>query len=467
MRKQAHLLLLLMAALALAGCGDMDLDGVPDEEDNCPFVANPEQADSDANGVGDTCQFVPKDTDGDGVDDSQDNCRYAVNAGQADGDGDGVGDACDDAMRETIVAVLDDIARDDTEGRLALRPGNALARSRLVDRLTALGVTPAGETPGSYDQPFYSGVNLVGIFEPPGTAGQPPRVLLGAHHDHMGDRYEYGCFAHPDAESNICNGASDNAAAVAVVFAALEALMPTLEVPVAVAFWDAEEWGKLGAYHWVENPTFDTSALRLYINLDVVGANLFIGGEEHTFAIGAESGGADLVADLVAATGVTPLQTTLFSTALGQGRSDHEPLRAIVPFVFFSDATGPSYHTTADEISRLNLDKAVEIARMTADLAERALARPAPYPMSPVNPDLPVYTDAEPIRDAIVLGLTLADANGLDLETRLLLEIGRNGVERIVARGPGLFSLLDQASLGLMALYLLDVSMGLPFIPPP
>jgi hypothetical protein len=40
---------------------DADLDGVGNEEDTCPFVANPSQLDSDGNGIGDDCQ-VPEGT---------------------------------------------------------------------------------------------------------------------------------------------------------------------------------------------------------------------------------------------------------------------------------------------------------------------------------------------------------------------------------------------------------------------
>src|SRR5205823_3339977 len=36
--------------------GDQDGDGVPNRRDNCPRVANPDQRDSDGNGVGDACE---------------------------------------------------------------------------------------------------------------------------------------------------------------------------------------------------------------------------------------------------------------------------------------------------------------------------------------------------------------------------------------------------------------------------
>jgi hypothetical protein len=35
---------------------DMDADGVPDVQDNCPNVPNPDQADANRNGIGDACE---------------------------------------------------------------------------------------------------------------------------------------------------------------------------------------------------------------------------------------------------------------------------------------------------------------------------------------------------------------------------------------------------------------------------
>lgn len=40
---------------------DDDNDGVPDEEDNCQFVANPEQYDTNGNGIGDACDICTAD----------------------------------------------------------------------------------------------------------------------------------------------------------------------------------------------------------------------------------------------------------------------------------------------------------------------------------------------------------------------------------------------------------------------
>ncbi|WP_341939687.1 thrombospondin type 3 repeat-containing protein [Marinimicrobium sp. C2-29] len=74
------------------GDPDADGDGVLDASDNCPAVPNADQADNDADGIGDACDT---DDDNDGVPDSEDNCPFSANADQLDTDGDGAGDACD------------------------------------------------------------------------------------------------------------------------------------------------------------------------------------------------------------------------------------------------------------------------------------------------------------------------------------------------------------------------------------
>ncbi|MDB4956303.1 MAG: hypothetical protein JWO36_3872 [Myxococcales bacterium] len=68
---------------ATASCGtvsDRDNDGIVDTSDNCPDLANPDQADEDGDKIGDLCDPCPP---------------YGNVSANKDSDGDGVGDGCD------------------------------------------------------------------------------------------------------------------------------------------------------------------------------------------------------------------------------------------------------------------------------------------------------------------------------------------------------------------------------------
>jgi hypothetical protein len=108
--KLALVAILSLTAFQAAGCiftsdddddtviADTDGDGITDSDDNCPSVANTNQADSDGDNIGDVCD---SDSDNDGIADGSDNCPDTANADQADEDNDGIGDACDSPVPPT------------------------------------------------------------------------------------------------------------------------------------------------------------------------------------------------------------------------------------------------------------------------------------------------------------------------------------------------------------------------------
>jgi hypothetical protein len=86
-------------ANAVAGTGDIDLDGVPDATDNCPTVANATQTDTDGDLVGDACDNCvnvpnPRVTPNE-ASFLATNPWATLTGGQRDDDHDGYGNKCD------------------------------------------------------------------------------------------------------------------------------------------------------------------------------------------------------------------------------------------------------------------------------------------------------------------------------------------------------------------------------------
>lgn len=101
--------------VCLMATDDVDTDTIPGPCDNCPMVANTNQADMDADLKGDACDNCPMasnatqvDGDSDGKGDLCDNCAALANPTQANADGDAMGDACDpDDDNDTVPDATD------------------------------------------------------------------------------------------------------------------------------------------------------------------------------------------------------------------------------------------------------------------------------------------------------------------------------------------------------------------------
>ncbi|MCB0035365.1 MAG: tandem-95 repeat protein, partial [Anaerolineales bacterium] len=138
---------------------DDDDDGIPDSSDTCNAIFGGDQiTDTDGDGLADACDLdddgdgVPDytddlplddteatDHDGDGVEDTVDNCAFTPNPDQTDSNNDGVGDAC--TVNDAPVANGDDLdTLEDTAGIVDVAANDTDANGDL-DATTAVTLT--------------------------------------------------------------------------------------------------------------------------------------------------------------------------------------------------------------------------------------------------------------------------------------------------------------------------------------
>jgi Zn-dependent M28 family amino/carboxypeptidase len=164
---------------------------------------------------------------------------------------------------------------------------------------------------------------------------------------------------------------------------------------VLVALWDAEEDGLIGSAAYLQAPRAPAAETIAYLNFDIQGSNLLPSSADRTVMVGAETGGAALVDAATTATAASTLQTASLSLVFGQGRSDHANFVAAgVPSVFFTDATGPCYHTPYDDVDVVDFAKLDQQIVTATALATDLVATNTPPVFDPAAP-LATYEDAQ------------------------------------------------------------------------
>jgi Peptidase family M28 len=327
------------------------------------------------------------------------------------------------------------LASDAFDGRNNATPGSVLAQNFLLGYLRAwtVGANTAQTGVDAYKQQFDGGTNLIGFV--PGTDLADQYVILGAHYDHLGRECRDVL-----AGDDICNGATDNATSVAAIIDVLRGIANAPDRPrrsIVFAFWDREEDGLLGSRYFVQNPLIPLQDTVAYLNLDIQGANLRPSIRNFSFALGAETGGARFQQLVQQAIDPGTLDTRQLSVIFGQGRSDHVSfVGAGVPAVFFSDATGPCYHTDSDDFAIVDFDKLDQETRILRRLTN-ALASTDSLPTFASGTPLATYADALVLRDVI-------DALEPDFDTfppsqATQLADFQTQLQQIAAAGPGAF----------------------------
>ena len=183
---------------------------------------------------------------------------------------------------ERLMATVTTLADPKFEGRAAGSPGGIAARGWIVDRFTAIGLSPVM---GAFVHPFTftrmtmggrqegEGANVLGMCV--GKEPKLPYYVVSSHYDHLGVR-----------DGQTYPGADDDASGVAVM---LEIAASCRKTPfrhsIVFAAFDAEERGLQGSKAFMVKPPVPKERIGLNVNLDMVSRNdkreIFISGTYH------------------------------------------------------------------------------------------------------------------------------------------------------------------------------------------
>jgi hypothetical protein len=202
-------------------------------------------------------------------------------------------------------------------------------------------------------------------------------IVVGAHYDHVGygnSGNSYGPFGF------VHNGADDNASGVAGLIELAEAMqhLPGRpRRPILFAFWDGEEKGLLGSYHFVRvRPAMLAQmSVAFSVNLDMIGR---LRGERlEVFGARTSEGLRAAVVQSNNRPGARPLELA-FDWAIDED-SDHYPfIAASIPTVMFHTGLHEQYHRPSDDVHLVNFDGIEPVARLTLDFVLALANEPGP-----------------------------------------------------------------------------------------
>jgi leucyl aminopeptidase len=267
--------------------------------------------------------------------------------------------------------------------RFAYSASHDSARAYLIDRVRALGL-PAREDTFTYlSGEFRSSANVV--VRLPG--GDGVRVVAGAHYD----TFQARSYLEPESPAP---GADDNGSSVACLVEALRVLRGyRFRHTIEVVFFSAEEIGRHGSLHYVDDLEASGDSLLVYLNLDVVGYDAdSLPDADLTFNPSAQAASDSLLA--AGGRWGGPFGVVYAPRPGGPGNSDHLSFwDAGLPAVWLGeglDDVTPWLHTVEDRSGTINRTFLHANARTTvAGVARLAvpLGRRGPPPWPPPGGD--------------------------------------------------------------------------------
>ena len=263
------------------------------------------------------------------------------------------------------------LASDSLKGRRTGTQYERMAADYLAERFKNLGLEPKGTN--AYFQEFsfkdktnphddvtfvdkagdntITAINVIGYL----NNNAENTIVIGAHYDHLGMGGEGSLFR--GEETEIHNGADDNASGVAVMLNLIKDLQGknTNNNYLAIAF-SGEEIGLLGSNYFVKNPTIDTKKVNYMFNMDMVGRL----NEERAIAIYGVGTSPKFSQALFANN--TDFKIT--EKESGVGPSDHTSFYlGDMPVLHFFTGQHEDYHRPGDDAEKLNYEGMEDITQ--------------------------------------------------------------------------------------------------------
>jgi hypothetical protein len=206
------------------------------------------------------------------------------------------------------------------------------------------------------DQEVIRARNVLGYIE-----GINPKeaIVIGSHYDHVG---KYNGFTF--------NGADDNASGTAGMMALARAFIERGDKPsrtIIFAAWTGEEQGLWGSSYFVKNIP-DSLKIVLNINLDMISRNSIKDNTGHYLSMDYTKGYEQFeqIFRNVNKNNNFSLNIEYKSEKQPTGGSDYTPFAAEgIPVIALFTGLHKDYHMPNDEIEFVNIDKMVEIIKLT------------------------------------------------------------------------------------------------------
>lgn len=273
--------------------------------------------------------------------------------------------ALDSITEKELGAHAKRLSDDSFEGRESGSRGGRVAGNYIASFADKAKLLPAGDN-GTYFQNFGTSFrNVIGYFEGSDPKLKNETIMIGAHYDHVGYGNQSNSFG---PIGRIHNGADDNASGTSALLEMIDAFSKMEKKPartIMFAFWDAEERGLYGSWHFVRNKIAERQKVKLYINMDMVGRlrnnNLEVYGTRTS-------------------TGLRRLLTLQNSEEMKLGfdwelkeDSDHYPFaKSQVPALMLHTGLHERYHRPTDDFETINISGIRKVSVFATRIANAA-----------------------------------------------------------------------------------------------